>query len=87
MPLFSSSQPSLRARVLSRFPAQVLAGNGITITRNGGTYTFDVQAVLAIQVLHLPNLFDAATDPAAASGGVQIGQLYRTGNDVKVRIV
>lgn len=42
MPLSSSTQPSLRARILPRFPAQVLAGNGITITKTGGTYTFEV---------------------------------------------
>ena len=41
MGLFSSTQPSLRARILPRFPAQVLAGSGITITKSGGTYTFE----------------------------------------------
>lgn len=40
MALFSSTQPSLRARILPRFPAQVLAGSGITIDKSGGTYTF-----------------------------------------------
>lgn len=40
MALFSSTQPSLRARILPKFPAQVLAGNGINITKSGGTYTF-----------------------------------------------
>jgi hypothetical protein len=38
MPL--SNQPSLRARILPRFPAQVVAGSGMTIERNGGVYTF-----------------------------------------------
>jgi len=42
MAVFSSTQPSLRARVLPRFPAQVIAGNGITITKSGGVYTFEV---------------------------------------------
>jgi hypothetical protein len=42
MALFSSTQPSLRARILPRFPAQVLAGNGITITKGNGIYTFEV---------------------------------------------
>ena len=42
MSISSSTQPSLRVRVLPRFPANVLAGNGITITRNGGAYVFAV---------------------------------------------
>lgn len=42
MPLFSSTQPSLRARLLPKFPARVVAGNGMTITKSGGTYTFGV---------------------------------------------
>lgn len=47
MPI-SSTQPSLRARVLPRFPANVLAGNGITITRNGGAYVFSISSMLSI---------------------------------------
>ncbi len=42
MALFSSTQPSLRARVLPRFPANVVAGAGITISKSGGRYTFSV---------------------------------------------
>lgn len=44
MPLFSSNQPSIRARLLPRFPARVLAGTGITITKDGGAYIFAVSA-------------------------------------------
>src|SRR5262245_11665079 len=40
MALFSSTQPSLRARILPRFPARVVAGSGMTIAKSGGTYTF-----------------------------------------------
>lgn len=40
MALFSSTQPSLRARILPRFPAQVLAGSGMSITKANGIYTF-----------------------------------------------
>jgi len=40
MSFFSSTQPSLRARVLPRFPANVLAGAGISIVKSGLTYTF-----------------------------------------------
>jgi hypothetical protein len=47
MPI-SSTQPSLRARVLPRFPANVLAGNGITITRNGGAYVFAVTTLINV---------------------------------------
>lgn len=39
---FSSTQPSLRARLLPRFPARVIAGTGMSITKSGGTYTFAV---------------------------------------------
>ena len=42
MALFSSTQPSLRARILPRFPAQVLAGNRMAISKNGGVYVFSV---------------------------------------------
>lgn len=42
MALFSSTQPSLRARVLPRFPARVVAGSGINIVKSGNTYTFSV---------------------------------------------
>lgn len=47
MALFSSTQPSLRARVLPRFPAQVVAGSGMVITKSGGTYTFAATGVVA----------------------------------------
>jgi hypothetical protein len=42
---FSSTQPSLRARVLTKFPARVIAGAGITITKSGGNFTFSVSGV------------------------------------------
>jgi hypothetical protein len=52
---FSSTQPSLRARVLARFPAQVLAGNGIIITKSGGTYIFDATGEVS-NLDHLPDM-------------------------------
>jgi len=42
MTIFSSTQPSIRARIIPKFPAQVVAGNGITITKSGLVYTFEV---------------------------------------------
>lgn len=54
--MFSSTQPSLRARILPRFPAQVLAGTGITITKSGGTYTFAVQAYANIPITALASI-------------------------------
>ena len=36
------TQPSLRGRVVLKFPADVVAGHGITITRTNQTYTFSV---------------------------------------------
>lgn len=56
MPLFSSTQPSLRARILPRFPAQVLAGTGITITKSGGTYVFAVAPYSNIPINALANI-------------------------------
>lgn len=49
MTIFSSTQPSLSVRVLPRFPAQVIAGTGMTITKSGNVYTFaaDVIATLS----------------------------------------
>jgi len=47
MAIASSTQPSLRARLLPRFPAQVLAGNGMTITKSGGTYIFETSATVS----------------------------------------
>ena len=50
------TQPSLRARILPRFPAQVLAGTGITITKSGGTYTFAAQAYANIPINALASI-------------------------------
>ena len=44
---FSSTQPSLRARVVTKFPAEVVAGDGVTITKSGREYTFAVNGPLA----------------------------------------
>lgn len=56
MSLFSSTQPSIRARILPKFPAQVVAGSGITITKSGGVYTFEVPETVqaAVTVAALP---------------------------------
>jgi hypothetical protein len=78
---FSSTQPSLRARILPRFPAQVLAGTGITITKNGGTYVFAVQAYADIPITALANIASdrllgrdsngvGAVEILTASGGI-----------------
>lgn len=69
MSLFSSTQPSLRARVLPRFPARVIAGSGMTITKNGNVYTFAATA----NDIPLSALADQGTDTlvgrdAAGSG-------------------
>ena len=67
-------QPSLRARILPRFPANVLAGTGITITKSGGTYTFAVQAyanipVTAIQAIPSDRLLGRDT---SGTGSVEV---------------
>jgi len=56
MTIFSSTQPSLRARVLPRFPAQVLAGNGISITKSGASYTFALASPLNLPVTSLQSI-------------------------------
>lgn len=45
MALFSSTQPSLRAQVLPRIPAHLLAGTGITVTKSGRNYTIAAPSV------------------------------------------
>jgi len=52
MSLFTSTQPSLRARILPKFPARVLAGTGITITRSNGTYTFALSSTISDVVVN-----------------------------------
>jgi|SRR5215475_4492636 len=98
MALFSSTQPSLRARLLPRFPAQVLAGNAMSITKSGGTYTFAVVNANVLSAngwsvdsngnmhLNMTNLKNAANDGAAAALGVTVGQVYRNGSVLMVRV-
>lgn len=69
MTIFSSTQPSLSVRVLPRFPAQVLAGSGMSITKSGNVYTFAVTSVVS----SIDDLPDISTDvllgrDTAASG-------------------
>jgi hypothetical protein len=65
MPVFSSTQPSLRARILAKFPARVVAGSGINIVKSGGTYTFSVIAPISVPVTV------SALPPAASNQGVR----------------
>ena len=69
------TQPSLRGRVVVKFPAEVVAGNGMTITKTNQTYTFG-----------LTNLVSYVDDAAAAAGGVPVGGMYHTAGAVKVRV-
>lgn len=39
------SANKLRARVIPRFPANLVAGNGVTITKNGATYIFTAESL------------------------------------------
>ena len=61
MAIFSSTQPSLRVRVLPRFPANVIAGSGMSIIKSGATYTFAVSGA-AFTNLPLSALAPIATD-------------------------
>lgn len=74
MALFTAVQPSIRARVLPRFPAQVLAGNGIVITKSGGKYIFAVKAFAEVPLSALqtmpPNTLVGNDGPDAAPPSV-----------------
>jgi hypothetical protein len=43
--------------------------------------------VAAMAAGNLPPLFNAVNDAAAAAGGVAVGQMYRNGSIVMVRVV
>lgn len=86
MSVFSSTQPSLRARLLPKFPARVLAGNGITITKSGLTYTFAVNGEISFDKLTLASLVNAGSDSAAATAGVGLNEVYRNGSQLMVRV-
>jgi len=90
---FSSTQPSLRARILPRFPARVVAGTGITITKSGLTYTF-AMTMSGIPLTALANIGtdrllgrdtvgSGAVEQIAVSGGLGftgVGNLELTAN-------
>ena len=82
MTIGSSTLPGVRARVLPRFPANVIAGNGIAITRANATYTI----ALSSDPLGLASLVNAGNDGGAAAGGVPVGGLYRNGSVLMVRV-
>jgi hypothetical protein len=46
----------MKLRVLPRFPANVLAGTGMSITKNGGTYIFATQAIVGLPVASLQDI-------------------------------
>jgi hypothetical protein len=54
--------------VLPRFPANVLAGNGITISKNGGTYVFSVAPYDDVPLSALEDM--AANTVVGREGGV-----------------
>lgn len=48
--------PGLRTRVLPRFPANVIAGTGIVVTKSGGTYTFSTTAIVGLPLASLESI-------------------------------
>ena len=42
-----ASRPTVRVKVSPKFPAQVVAGDGITIEQSGGVYTFSAPGTMA----------------------------------------
>lgn len=70
MAIFSSTQPSIRARVLPRFPANVIAGTGMSITKSGGTYAFATLPIAGLPVTSLQNI---PTDTILGRDSVGLG--------------
>jgi hypothetical protein len=62
-----ASRPTVRVKVSPKFPAQVAAGEGITIDRSGGVYTFAATGTMAGP--------ETATDRAIAVFDGSTGQL------------
>lgn len=53
MPISSSTQPSLKAKILSKFPARVVSGSaGLAIVKSGSLYTFSLSENMRTRVLH-----------------------------------
>lgn len=50
MALVTSSQPSLRGQVVVKFPANVIAGHGITISKDGQTYIFEADTTVLVKL-------------------------------------
>jgi hypothetical protein len=58
------SRNALKLKVATRIPAQLVAGTGVTITKAGGVYTFDLDET---------EIEDIATAAAEAAVGVGVG--------------
>ena len=61
-------------------------GSGAATTADNQIAIGSTSASVAILIASLPNTTSYADDVAAAAGGVQIGELYRDGSVVKVRV-
>lgn len=61
------SRPSLKLKVATRIPAQLVAGTGVSISKANGVYTFDIDEA------EVENIAEAAANAAVAAGvGVDI---------------
>lgn len=68
-------------------PQFALTDSSGNATQNFRNYLIALDAlVTALAAGTAPSLVSAANDKAAAIGGVQVGQLYRNGNAVQVRL-
>lgn len=66
--------------------AATALGSGAATTADNQIALGSSSASVAILIASLPNTTSYADDVAAAAGGVQIGELYRDGSIVKVRV-
>jgi hypothetical protein len=61
-------------------------GSGAATTADNQIALGSSSSSVAILIASLPNTPSYADDAAAALGGVQVGELYRDGSVVKVRV-
>lgn len=72
----------------NRFDPSLPITNGNSAAQNFRDYMTKLDALVsALAAGNAPGLVNAANDVAAAAAGIAVGQLYRNGNVVHVRLV
>lgn len=68
------------------YTASMALGSGAVASADNQIALGNNSASVAVLIASLPNTTSYADDTAAAAGGVLVGELYRTGSVVKVRV-